>query len=91
MEIELPAGWRPRDYQAQLWRYLESGGLRADVAAHRRWGKDDVALNWAAGCAGQRPGVLCPRLPGGAPARGTIWEAANPHTGPRRMYEGVRR
>ena len=33
MEIELPAGWRPRPYQTALWRYLEDGGLRADVAA----------------------------------------------------------
>ena len=87
MEIELPAGWRPRNYQAELWCYLEAGGLRADVAAHRRWGKDDVALNWAAVCAVQRPGVYWHLLPEAAQARKAIWEAVNPHTGRRRIDE----
>lgn len=87
MEIELPAGWRPRPYQTALWRYLEDGGLRADVAAHRRWGKDDVALNWAAVSAIQRPGVYWHLLPEAAQARKAIWEAVNPHTGRRRIDE----
>lgn len=87
LEIELPAGWRPRPYQAALWRYLEEGGLRADVAAHRRWGKDDVALNWAAVSAIQRPGVYWHLLPEAAQARKAIWEAVNPHTGRRRIDE----
>ncbi|OYW94232.1 MAG: hypothetical protein B7Z13_05180, partial [Caulobacterales bacterium 32-67-6] len=87
MEIELPAGWRPRPYQTALWRYLEDGGLRADVAAHRRWGKDDVALNWAAVSAIQKPGVYWHLLPEAAQARKAIWEAVNPHTGRRRIDE----
>ncbi|MDP3385035.1 MAG: hypothetical protein Q8S47_17140 [Phenylobacterium sp.] len=87
VEIELPAGWRPRPYQTALWRYLEDGGLRADVAAHRRWGKDDVALNWAAVSAIQKPGVYWHLLPEAAQARKAIWEAVNPHTGRRRIDE----
>ncbi|MDP1616796.1 hypothetical protein [Phenylobacterium sp.] len=86
-EIELPHGWSPRDYQASLWRYLEAGGLRADVAAHRRWGKDDVALNWTAVSAVQKPGVYWHLLPEGAQGRKAVWEAVNPHTGLRRIDE----
>ena len=42
--MKIPRTWTPRPYQLDLWRYLQGGGLRADVAAHRRWGKDEVAL-----------------------------------------------
>jgi len=58
-----PFRWDPRDYQKPLWTYLEQGGLRADVVAHRRWGKDEVALNWAATCAHRREGNYWHLLP----------------------------
>lgn len=83
--------WRPRDYQQDLWRYLVNGGLRADVAAHRRWGKDDVALNWAAAAAQQRVGAYWHLLPEAAQARKAIWDAINPHTGKRRIDEAFPR
>lgn len=92
MEIEknrvrLPEGWSPRDYQLPLWEYLQAGGLRADVAAHRRWGKDEVALHWTAQCMAQRPGVYWHLLPEAGQGRRAIWEAVNPHTGARRIDE----
>jgi hypothetical protein len=87
VEIDLPANWRPRPYQLALWGYLENGGLRADVAAHRRWGKDDVALNWAAVASQQRIGTYWHLLPEASQARKAIWEAINPHTGKRRIDE----
>lgn len=87
MEVDLPNGWDPRPYQLPLWRYLENGGLRADVAAHRRWGKDDVALHWTACAAMQRPGVYWHLLPEAAQARKAIWTAVNPHTGKKRIDE----
>lgn len=86
-EIDLPLSWEPRPYQLKLWSYLENGGKRADVAAHRRWGKDDVALNWTACAAMQRPGVYWHLLPEAAQARKAIWEAVNPHTGKKRIDE----
>jgi phage terminase large subunit len=86
-EIDLPVSWRPRPYQLKLWGHLENGGLRADVAAHRRWGKDDVALNWAAVSAMQRVGNYWHMLPEAAQARKAIWEAVNPRTGRRRIDE----
>jgi phage terminase large subunit len=85
--IRLPHSWEPREYQRSLWSYLENGGKRADVAAHRRWGKDDVSLNRAAVAAFERVGTYWHMLPEAAQARKAIWDAINPHTGKRRIDE----
>jgi phage terminase large subunit len=61
--------------------------LRADVAAHRRWGKDDIALNWTARACHQRIGTYWHLLPEASQARKAIWDAINPHTGKRRIDE----
>lgn len=87
MGIELPNGWEPREYQKGLWQYLEHGGRRADVAAHRRWGKDDVALHFAATRMVVRPAMYWHMLPEAAQARKAIWDAVNPHTGRKRIDE----
>lgn len=87
MRVRLPNNWTPREYQRAVWLHLESGGLRADVAAHRRWGKDDVALNWAAVAAHKRVGTYWHLLPEASQARKAIWDAINPHTGRRRIDE----
>lgn len=79
--------WQPRRYQRPLWGYLMGGGLRADVAAHRRWGKDDVALNWACEATQRRVGTYWHMLPEASQARKAIWDAVNPHTGRRRIDE----
>ncbi len=62
-ELVLPHNWRPRAYQRTLWNYLERGGKRALVIAHRRWGKDDLALHWAAAYAAEHPGSYWHMLP----------------------------
>jgi hypothetical protein len=85
--VLLPHGWRPRPYQARLWKYLKAGGLRADVVAHRRWGKDEVALHFAAERAHKRVGLYWHMLPEAGQARKAIWDAVNPHTGVRRIDE----
>jgi len=85
--VRLPNKWRPRDYQTALWTYLERGGLRADVAAHRRWGKDEIALHHAAAQAHTRVGVYWHMLPETGQARKAIWDAVNPHTGRKRIDE----
>lgn len=87
IELDLPNGWEPREYQRDLWGYLENGGLRADVVAHRRWGKDDVALHWAAVAAHKRIGTYWHMLPEAAQGKKAIWDAVNPHTGKRRIDE----
>lgn len=85
--IRLPNGWRPRPYQEAVWRYLAGGGKHAVVIAHRRWGKDDVALHHTACAAHERVANYVHMLPEYEQARKAIWEATNPHTGRRRIDE----
>jgi hypothetical protein len=87
----VPRGWAPRAYQIPLWEYLQKGGLRADVAAHRRWGKDEVAMHWAAQKMATEPGVYWHLLPEASQGRRAVWEAVNPHTGLKRIDEAFRR
>ncbi|TPW34421.1 hypothetical protein [Oecophyllibacter saccharovorans] len=87
-EIILPAhGWRPRAAQWEAWDYLQQGGTRLNLIAHRRFGKDDLALNWTSVSAMQRVGNYWHMLPEAAQARKAIWTAVNPHTGRRRVDE----
>ncbi|MBJ7413024.1 MAG: hypothetical protein JHD15_22075 [Phenylobacterium sp.] len=83
----LPFDWEPRSHQVELWEALMEGAKRADVVAHRRWGKDEVALHWAAWSASNRPGTYWHLLPETAQGRKAIWDAVNPHTGRRRIEE----
>jgi hypothetical protein len=71
----------------KLWSYMEAGGLRAVEVAHRRWGKDDVALHFTATQAVQRTGNYWHMLPQYNQCRKAIWEAVNPRTGQRRINE----
>lgn len=88
MDIELPAcGWQPRDYQMPAWAALERGVKRLALAWHRRAGKDDISLHWAAVSAMQQVGVYWHMLPMANQARKAIWDAVNPHTGKRRIDE----
>lgn len=87
MRISLPNGWQPRPYQRPLWNYLERGGKRAIEIAHRRWGKDDVALHRTAIAAHERVASYWHCLPEFAQARKAVWTAVSPHTGKRRIDE----
>lgn len=87
MEIDLPNKWRPRPYQQKLWDYLGNGGRYAYQIAHRRWGKDEIALHNTACAAFERVGSYWHLLPEAAHARKAIWSAVNPHTGRRRIDE----
>jgi hypothetical protein len=87
MEVTLPNNWTPRPDQMRLWAYLEKGGKRAVEVAHRRWGKDDVALHYTACAAMERVGNYWHMLPQYNQARKAIWEAVNQRTGKRRIDE----
>lgn len=87
MPITLPNNWSPRPKQAPLWDYLRSGGKRAAVCWHRRFGKDDVSLHFTAIAAHERVGSYWHLLPEQAQARKAIWTQVNPHTGQRRIDE----
>lgn len=91
-EIILPAnGWRPRAYQRKLWDYFKGGGKRAIEIAHRRWGKDDIALHLACRQAHLKVATYWHLLPEYEQARKAIWNAVNPHTGMRRIDEAFPR
>lgn len=82
---KFPHDWTPRYYQQKIWDYLEDGGKRACLIWHRRSGKDDIALNWAAKAAHLRVGEYWHMLPEASQARKAIWDAVSPHTGTRRI------
>lgn len=87
-KFRLPAyGWQPRPDQMKLWAYLENGGKRAVEAAHRRWGKDEIALHYTAVTSQQKIGNYWHLLPQYNQCRKAIWEAINPRTGKRRIDE----
>ena len=84
--VTLPAyGWRPRPYQRTAWAALEAGCTRIALAWHRRAGKDDVCLHWAARAAMTKVGQYWHMLPMANQARKAIWDAINPKTGRRRI------
>ncbi|TGT42835.1 hypothetical protein [Mesorhizobium sp. M8A.F.Ca.ET.165.01.1.1] len=86
--VRLPANnWRPRWYQQKAWNTWEQGCKRQLLFWHRRAGKDDVNLNMHAVSAYERPGTYWHMLPEAAQARKAIWNAVNPHTGKRRLFE----
>jgi hypothetical protein len=87
VRIQLPNRWQPRPYQRAAWDYLEAGGKRAVVVAHRRWGKDEIALHHTAVAAHLKVGTYWHMLPEASQARKAIWNAINPHTGMRRIDE----
>ena len=84
-EVRLPNNWEPRRYQLPVWNYLNNGGKRACIIWHRRSGKDDVSLHWAAIASQKRVGDYWHMLPEQSQARKAIWDAVSPHTGERRI------
>lgn len=85
--INLPNGWIARPDQQRLWDYLRLGGKRAVACAHRRWGKDDIALHFTAISAHKRVGNYWHMLPQYNQCRKAIWDAVNPRTGKVRIDE----
>jgi phage terminase large subunit len=86
--IQIPNnGWRPRWYQQPAWDSWERGCRRQLLFWHRRAGKDEINLNMHAVSACERPGTYWHMLPEAAQARKAIWNAVNPHSGKRRLFE----
>lgn len=84
MEIER----RIRPYQRPLHEYmLNTPAARAIEIAHRRWGKDEIALGVTCELAHKRIGSYWHCLPEYGQARKALWTAVNAHTGKRRLFE----
>jgi len=64
-----------------------NGGKRAIEIAHRRWGKDEMALAITCELAHKRIGSYWHCLPEYAQARKALWTGVNAHTGKRRIFE----
>jgi phage terminase large subunit len=83
--ITLPNNWEPRRHQFAALNAFDRGIKRHVWVWHRRFGKDDVALNLAAREAWTNVGEYWHMLPQAEQSRKAIWEAVNPHTGVRRI------
>lgn len=66
---------------------MTTPGARAIEIAHRRWGKDEIALGVTCELAHKRIGSYWHCLPEYAQARKALWTAVNAHTGKRRLFE----
>jgi len=73
--IELPFGWRPRNYQLKAWRHFEGNkeGLRGVCVWHRRAGKDLFAINQIAVKSQERVGTYWHMLPTYKQGRAIVW------------------
>jgi phage terminase large subunit len=78
---------RIRWYQQPLHSFLVNGGKRAIEIAHRRWGKDEIALAATCELAHRRVGNYWHCLPEYEQGRKALWTAVNAHTGKRRIDE----
>jgi phage terminase large subunit len=87
LEITIPNNWTPRENQRPIWNYMESGGLRGLLVAHRRYGKDDIALHYTATQMIEKPGNYWHMLPAYTQGKKVIWNAVNPKTQKRRIDE----
>jgi len=76
-----------RPYQQPLHSYLIGGGSRAIEIAHRRWGKDEIALIATCELAHKRIGSYWHCLPEYQQGRRALWTSVNPHTARRRIDE----
>jgi phage terminase large subunit len=74
-EIMLPYNYDPRTYQMPTWQYMEGDqeGKRACVIAHRRWGKDLLAINTVAVKSQERVGLYWHLLPTYKQGRAIVW------------------
>ena len=64
-----------------------TAAARAIEIAHRRWGKDEIALGVTCELAHRRIGSYWHCLPEYGQARKALWTAVNAHTGKRRLFE----
>lgn len=85
-KLKLPNNWIPRPDQVPFFNAIKPGSKMV-LVAHRRYGKDDLALHATACQVMQRQGNFWHMLPSYTQARKAIWEAINPRTGKRRIDE----
>jgi phage terminase large subunit len=86
--IRISSDWQPRWHQEAFWRAIRfEEKRRAIIIGHRRWGKDELALNFAFRSMLERKGNYWHMLPEGTQARKAIWSGINEETGVSRILE----
>lgn len=93
--ITIPHNWSPRWYQQGVWDYMTGGRIEArasdrkhaELIWHRRAGKDEICLHFAAREMLLTPANYWHMLPQSNQVRTAIWEAVNPASGKRRIDE----
>src|SRR5688500_19514028 len=82
IEIERNVRW----YQRRFHEYLvNTPAARAIEIAHRRWGKDEIALSATCELAHKRVASYWHCLPEYVQGRKALWDAFNAHTCKRRI------
>ena len=77
-----------RPYQEPFWdAWIDDKSDRLIEIAHRRWGKDEIALRATLVKAMNRPASYWHCLPLYEQGRKALWTSVNPHTGKRRIDE----
>lgn len=80
--------FRVRKYQRRFHEaWVKGEKTRLIEIAHRRWGKDEIALNVTRDLALARPASYWHCLPLYEQGRKALWTAVNPHSGKRRIDE----
>lgn len=74
MEITIPHQYRPRNYQLNVLKALDSGVTRALIVWNRRSGKDKTCWNYMIKKAHERVGTYFYFLPSYTQAKKVIWE-----------------
>jgi hypothetical protein len=74
MRVDIPYNFKLRDYQVPAWdAFFKSGKKRGVLVAHRRAGKDKLAVNLVNGKALERKGNYIYLFPEQRQARRNIW------------------
>jgi len=85
---DIDINFRVRRYQRAFHEALVGDKVdRLIEIAHRRWGKDEIAMNGFRDLSQRRPGTYWHCFPEYAQARKAIWNGINGHTGKRRIDE----
>ena len=72
--IEIPYKYKPYSSQLPIWDFFMGGGRFGTVMAHRRFGKDLLAINMIMAKMIERPGVYWHILPSREQAVKAVWE-----------------
>ena len=75
--IELPCGYRCRDYQTPFWEAMKSGKKRAVLVWHRRAGKEKTCWNYLIMQACHKVGIYYYFFPHFSQGRKILWDGVD--------------